>query len=250
MQNLLKLLFIALIFAGCETYGPATRYQNTRLMERPFYNGSDTAASYLSARLGNGRNYRNDDKSYAGEISLYRSWVSKWIYASVGGHAQYGRYQLKDSIALDYHSLGLRFETGFTANIDNSQIYYNIAASRSYENGSFYNYRKTFRRSDSLAPASIFKDTSLLKPLKWITDFQSSWGFKHRFNENSALNARTGVGFSFNNELAIYGFIEASYQFNKRLYANFSYVVPFRDDGTKNELKLSNIYSLGVTYSF
>jgi hypothetical protein len=226
---------------SCETFGPASRYQSARLMERPFYNEADTSQLYISARLGNGRNYREKDKNYAGEFAVHKSWVSERFYASVGTFGQYGKYKLRDSTALSYYSAGLRAEGGLSVYNDDTEFnFLTLSFSRSYENGDFYRLRQT---KDS-AVVSLSRE-------HWTTDIQSYFGIRHRFEPNKILGFRGGLGFSFNNELAIYSFLDASYQYDEHLHFNINAALPhlFQDE-RKVPIKLNNVFSLGVTYGF
>jgi hypothetical protein len=246
-------IYFICLTTSCETFGPATRYQNSRALERPFYNGVDTSQLYASARLGNGRNYREKDESFAGELSVHKSWVSELFYGSVGFYGQSGRYKLRDSSkALGYYSLGLRGEGGlgiYTTDTEVSVL--TLSFSRSYESGAFYKLRKKVGLKDVSGLFSSDSTNASLPRSNWITDIQSYIGVRHRFHPNRVLGGRAGLGFSFNNEMAIYGFLDASLQIDEHSNVNFSLALPFfPQDENKIPIKLSNVFSMGFSYGF
>jgi hypothetical protein len=256
-----KTYFIPFIFfciclcliTSCETFGPATRYQNSRMLERPFYNGTDTSQFYASARLGNGRNYREKDKSFANELAVHKSWVSDFLYGSAGFYAQSGQYKLRDSSALNYFGVGVRGEGSLSFYSDNTEFnILTLSFSQSYENGEFFKLRKQVEQKKIVSPFLFNDSTNMLKPRSnWTTDLQSYFSLRHRFQPNKVLGMRAGLGFSFNNEMAIYGFLDASYQFDEHLNFNVNAAFPllFQNEN-KNQLRLNNVFSVGFAYGF
>jgi hypothetical protein len=223
------------------------------MLERPFYNGADTSQFYASARLGNGRNYREKDKSFASELAVHKSWVSDFLYGSVGIYGQSGQYKLRDSSALSYYSFGLRGEGGLSFYSDDTEFnILTLSFSRSYENGEFFKLRKQVGRKD-IASLFFFNDsTNTITPSSnWTTDLQSYFSLRHRFQPNKVLGMRAGLGFNFNDEMAIYGFLDASYQFDEHLNFNVNAAFPllFQEEN-KMPLKLNNVFSVGFSYGF
>jgi hypothetical protein len=238
---------------SCETFGPATRYQNSRLLERPFYNGADTSQLYASARLGNGRNYREKDKSFASELSVHKSWVSELFYGSVGFYGQSGQYKLRDSSGLSYYSAGIRGEGGMSFFSDNTEFnILTLSFSQSYENGEFFKLRKKVGQKDVVGLFLFNDSTNVFTPRSnWTTDVQSYFSIRHRFQPNKVLGMRTGLGLNVNDETAIYSFLDATYQFDEHWNFNVSAAIPFfPQDTNKKPLKLSNVFSMGFSYGF
>lgn len=246
------LLISMLSLTSCETFGPASRYQNTRMLERPFYSGADTGQMYISARFGNGRNYRERDKSYAGELSTHYSWVSKWLFASVGAYGQYGRYKLRDSAALSYYSLGGRLEAGVSGYFDNTEVsIVGLSLSSSYEGGQFFDLRSRTGQKSALSILFFNDSTERIFPRTHsITDFQSYFNIRHRFKLHQIMRVRFGLGFSTNDETATYAFADGSYQCNKHITFNINSAYPLLFDNKNGALRLNNIVAVGVTYGF
>ena len=237
----INFFIIVLSVVSCETYGPASRYQVVRAMERPSYDGTDTSATYAAVKLGFGVQNQAEDKNKTAELSLHRSWVFRDFYASVGAYGQYGEYKLKDSAAFNYTNFGLRTEVGYATRFDNMEIeFLNLSIARGYESGSFYEFRKKYEqtRNDAVVP-----------PFKWITEFQSHLGVRHLINKNQSFGFQIGFGYSFNNYNSMFSFLNTSFQFNKNMHANFNLVSILKVIDNQQNTS-NNIFSMGLTYGF
>ena len=246
----LSILALMTLLGACETYGPASRYQNMFPMEHSFYDGYDTSNYYVSARYSGGRAYRPQDKNQTGELSIHKSWVTRWRHSSIGIYGQIGEYKVKDSLKLGYNNFGIRGDFGKSRTYDdNTEIGFNGAFSLSYESGQYTAFRGEFERLNQF-PSGIFpKDTVPYAPNRWVRDIQMYFSLRHRFEENKVLSFRFGTGFSFNNVISAYPFLSLSYQFHERMHANLSGLF-LTDSGKNGQNRLNDLFSLGLTYSF
>ena len=237
-----KIGFFAFILgvASCETYGPASRFQGVRMMERPFFDGSDTSATYVAAKVGLGVGYKPEDRNKIGELSLHRGWSFRNFYAAVGAFGQFGEYKLRDSAAFNYNAFGLRGEIGQISRFDNMEVeFLNVSVARSYESGSFAEFRKKFEQG---------RNGSSGIPYRWTTEFQSHLGVKQRFSNNQVFGFRIGFGYSYNSQDAFFSFINTSFQFNKNIHANLNFVTAqlFSNENTV----FNNALTAGLTFGF
>jgi hypothetical protein len=250
------ILFSVLCLQSCETYGPASRYQTTRFMERPFYEGRDTSNYYVSARYGNGKIYQTQDDNRVGALNVHYSWMGGSakmpfyatpcrIHASIGAFSQIGEYKIKDSLRLGHHTFGLRGEIGLHFFINGGKTdfnMFNFTLSKSYENGQFHDYRNKL-------------DKPLIdpnyEPQNWSTDLGWSLGVRHQLGKYNVGGLQCGLAWNFNNSIVPYYYVDASMQLHKRLHVNVNLTSPL----SKKELSSSSstfryILSLGVAYGF
>jgi hypothetical protein len=251
-----SIILSVLCLQSCETYGPASRYQTTRYMERPFYEGHDTSSYYVSARYGNGKIYQPQDENRVGALNVHYSWMGgsakmpfsttpSRLHASIGAFGQMGEYKIKDSLRLGHHTFGLRGEIGMHYISSNGKTDFNtftLTLSKSYENGAFHDFRNKLDkpRLDSNYIAQ-----------NWSTDFGWSLGVRHQFGKYSIGGLQWGFAWNFNNSIVPYYYVDASMQLNKRLHLNANVTSPL----SKKELSASAstfryILSLGVAYGF
>jgi hypothetical protein len=237
-----SILLTLIFFQSCETYGPATRCQNIRYMERPFYDDLDTASNYVSAYLTKGAYYRSGDDNVTGELNIHRSWTNKWNFASLGAFGQFGSYKLKDSVALGYYSFGIRGDIGLRKRMGETEYsIVNLALAVSYESGAFSNFRSNFEQ----------KKISTIPTSNFTRDIMVYWGLKHRFNNKKTFSGRFGLGYTFNNNVFAYTQLDLSYKFNKNMYGILNAVFPVSGSSpTSKVVPRFNLFSLGVTYGF
>ena len=252
----LSIFFSILCLQSCETYGPASRYQTTRYMERPFYEGRDTSSYYVSARYGNGKIYQPQDDNRVGALNVHRSWMGGAaktpffatpirLHGSIGAFGQLGEYKIKDSLRLGHHTFGLRGEFGLHIMSNNGKTdfnTFNFTLSKSYENGAFHDFRKKLDKPQ-IDPN--------YEAQNWSTDVGWSLGVRHRFGEHQIGGLQGGFAWNFNNSIAPYYYLDASVQVNKRIHLNVNVTSPL----SKKELSLSTstfryILSLGIAYGF
>ncbi len=241
-------LLFCVIFQSCETYGPATRCQNTRYMERPFREDEDTSATYVSARLIKGAYYRPNDNNISGDLSIHHSWVTEHFYCSVGGFGQLGRYNVKDSVTLGYNGLGLMLDFGLRTRLDRTEIsFLTFSISRNFEGGDYHKYR---------VKQALERDSGTLREMRQATtDIFGYFGIKHQMKNNKTVSGRMGIGFSANDEAVAYGQFDISYQLTKNIFCTANAVLPIRNNSRKGNTRLDvvqywNLVSLGVSYGF
>ncbi len=256
MQNLHKCLAFTCLSAlfltatGCETYGPASRYQNSFPMEHAFYDGADTSSIYASARFTSGRTYRDGDKNQAGELSVYKSWVGSNFHGSAGLFGQIGEYSVNDTLRLGYNNFGFRSNIGVSAIWDNTEVgFINLAFAMSYEGGQYHSFRERYELGNQSPQSVLNPDPTVDVPSRWVTDVQTYFSVRQRFDKNRALSFGSGFGYSFNNEFSIYPLLNFSYQFNKTMHANLSGMY-LSSSGKIGNNSLHSVYSLGFTYGF
>jgi hypothetical protein len=248
-------LFSVLCLQSCGTYGPASFFQTAKYMETPFFNGEDTSSYYVSGRYSGGVKYIPNDDNNSGALSFHYSkvsdkniWSRKWQkrqykHYAIGGFGILGQYNLKDSVNLGYHTFGIRGEAGnhLYSKDNNTDFSFTMNLGRSYENGSFYDFRSDYEAKNNTNPNYI--------PYKWTTDWGFRFGIKHRFVNYKIVNMSLGVNWSINNVVIPQFYADASYQFNKKWHINLNYVFlpKAKGDNTKS---LINFINLGIACGF
>jgi hypothetical protein len=251
----IPILLLLLCLQSCETYGPASRYQTTKYMEKPFFNGKDTGSFYVSGRYSGGVRYQPNDKNRSGALNMHLSyvtdkgiWSRKWLnnqyyHFGVGSGGIMGQYNVKDSLKLGYHNLGFRGEAGTHLYTDdnNTHIGMTMTLGRSYENGSFYTFRDNFEKSRSSNPNYIIE--------KWSTDWGFRYDIEHSFGDYKVAHFDVGVNFNYSDDYIPRFYADASYQLNKRFHLNLNYVFSSLKKGNKISSQ-TNFVNLGVACGF
>jgi hypothetical protein len=247
------ILYVVLSLQSCEIYGPASRFQTTKQMETPYFNGEDTISYYVSGCYGSGLKYKPNDGNQSGSLSFHYSqvsdkniWTRKWMkhqyrHFAIGGFGMLGQYQVNDSLNLSYHALGFRGEFGnhlYTPN-GNTDFSFTLTFGRNYENGPFLDFRQDLERKKRLN-----LDYSVLR---WSTDLGFRWGIKHRFEDYKIATLNAGMGWHINNDLYPYIYGNVSYQFNKKIHITLNTTLVSNKNG---KASLSDMLNLGITYGF
>jgi hypothetical protein len=225
-------------------------------MEIPFFDGEDTSSYYVTGRYSGGVKYQPKDDNQSGALSFHYSkvsdkniWFRKWQkrqykHYAIGGFGMLGQYNVKDSVNLGYHTFGIRGEMGnhlYTKD-NNTDFSFTMNLGRSYEVGSFYDFRNDFEKKARVNDSTYIAN-------RWLTDWGFRWGIKHRFESYKIINMSLGVNWSINNNVLPHFYADASYQLNKKWHINLNYVFLPKEKGD-NTKYLINFLNLGITRGF